>query len=332
MDAFITEHLKGVSRTYAILIPMLPAPLTEPVGLAYLLMRIVDTIEDTPELPTWQRRDRFAALRAALADEKRVIPEELVRPIGETPCERNLMEKIPEVLARIRTLDPLYRDAIGSCAESMIAGVSEFARRSRERGRPYPAIRDARELRSYCYCVAGVVGEMLCAMMAYYLRLPTLNRLRDVAVELGIGLQLVNILKDALKDSQQGRRYLPAVEHPSSQRERGIPLNGAEVTTEASQAEVYRGILEEARRSLRKGVEFVLALPAAARELRSFCGLPIAWGAMTLARAARNPQQAKVGRRAIQSSITRFLQLADDDQALRRWFALMLRCRQPDAR
>lgn len=311
MDALIAQHLHGVSRTYAILIPMLPRALADAVGLAYLLMRIVDTVEDAPELAAEQRRQYFGALEAALADDAVAFPGELAQPIGEIPAERQVMRVIPEILAHVEALEPSYRDAIRTCARSMIAGVREFAERSERRGEPYPAIHDAAELRAYCYCVAGVVGAMLCTMMAHYLRLPTLRALHEVAIELGIGLQLVNILKDALKDSRQGRRYLPTP-------------TGAEV----SHAEVYKAVLDEARHSLQKGAEFVLALPAAARELRSFCGLPIAWGAMTLARTERDPARGKVGRAAILSSIQRFARLASDDEALRRWFARMLRIPQ----
>jgi hypothetical protein len=68
-----------------------------------------------------------------------------------------------------------------------------------------------------------------------------------------------------------------------------------------------------------------MALPPSASALRSFCGLPIAWGAMTLARAERDAGRAKIGRGAISSSIARFKQLATDDQALRGWFASLLR-------
>jgi phytoene/squalene synthetase len=202
----------------------------------------------------------------------------------------------------------VHREAICRCAGEMMTGVREFLDRSERRDMSYPAIRDAQELRSYCYYVAGVVGAMLCSMMAHYLKRPALERLRDVAIELGIGLQLVNILKDALKDSREGRRYLPTG-------------SGGEI----SHAEIYGAVLNEARVSLQRGVEFVMALPASAAALRSFCGLPIAWGAMTLARAERDAGRAKIGRGAIRSSIDRFKQLAADDQALRRWFASLLR-------
>ncbi|MBU0638302.1 MAG: squalene/phytoene synthase family protein [Planctomycetes bacterium] len=307
MDAFVAKHLKGVSRTYAILIPMLPADLANAVGLAYLLMRIVDTLEDAPELSTEQRLHYFTCLETALRENDRAAVEAVAQPVGDLAAECELMLEAPAVLERIRQLDSVYREAAHDCACRMIAGVREFACRAAERELPYPAVRTAAELRSYCYYVAGVVGEMLCGMMAHHLKLPAVNSLREVAVELGIGLQLVNILKDALRDSRQGRRYLPTPD-------------GAAV----SHAEIYRAALQEARASLQRGTEFVLGLPAHAAALRSFCGLPIAWGAMTLTRAERDARQAKIGRGAIHSSIERFRKHASDDKALRRWFASIL--------
>ncbi len=306
MDAFVEKHLHGVSRTYAILVPMLPGRLADAVGVAYLLMRMVDTLEDDPQLTTTQRLRYFDMLDAALAGDD-AAASGLARPLGDTDEERALMGDARDVFARVRGLEPEFRDALCDCARTMSGGVRRLMDRSAERGLPYPAVRDAAELREYCYYVAGVVGEMLCAMMAHYLSLPALNRLREVAVELGIGLQLVNILKDAIRDSAQGRRYLPVAE------------GGA-----AAQAEVYRAVLNEARRSLARGVEFVLALPPTARELRSFCGLPIAWGALTLARAEQDASAAKIGRAAIRGTIDAFGKLASDDQALRQWFSGLL--------
>jgi len=67
------------------------------------------------------------------------------------------------------------------------------------------------DLRDYCYAVAGIVGEMLTEL--FILQTPSLQRaapeLRARAVEFGEALQLVNILKDKLVDSAEGRLYLP---------------------------------------------------------------------------------------------------------------------------
>src|SRR4051794_25848654 len=47
-DAFQARLLAGVSRTFALTIPQLPPALARVVSNAYLLCRIVDTIEDEP--------------------------------------------------------------------------------------------------------------------------------------------------------------------------------------------------------------------------------------------------------------------------------------------
>lgn len=306
MDAFIANHLKGVSRTYAIVIPMLPRGLDEAVGLAYLLMRIVDTLEDAPQLADADRRALLKSLDDVLADSSRCMPE--FPAIGDLDSERQLMRETGDVLIRLARVDPAYRDAAHTCAREMIAGVLMMLDRSAARGVAYPGNRDWAELREYCYYVAGVVGAMLCAMMSHYLAAPALLRLREIAVELGIGLQLVNVLKDTFKDAAQDRRYLPMGEVAGD-----------------SQLEIRRRVLREARGSLERGMEFVLALPATAWELRSFCGLPIAWGAMTLSRAERDATRAKIDRGTILSSIDRFQSLARDDGALRMWFQQLLR-------
>jgi len=54
-DDFQSEMLEGVSRTFALTIPQLPAELCRVVSNAYLLCRIVDTIEDEPVLSGAQK-------------------------------------------------------------------------------------------------------------------------------------------------------------------------------------------------------------------------------------------------------------------------------------
>ena len=301
MDAFVAQHLRGVSRTYALLIPWLPPPLDGIVGTAYLLMRIVDTLEDAPGLTPAGRRAALRQLEGVLKGDQDAATCTL--PVaGELEAERRLMRDAAEVLRRVASLPEPYRSAAQDCACLMSQGVRLLLDRSAERGRPYPAIVDLNELREYCFYVAGVVGEMLCTMMVAHLHLPALRRLRMLAMELGIGLQLVNILKDAGKDARQGRRYLPAAEDPA-----------------ASEAAVYQIALTHARECLRRGIGYVLALPPAARELRTFCGLPIAWGGLTLARAEEDSSHAKITRQQLRSAMDTFARLAADDDALRAW-------------
>lgn len=63
------------------------------------------------------------------------------------------------------------------------------------------------DLRLYCYRVAGTVGLLMAPILGY----------RDeaalaAAVDLGIAMQLTNILRDLAEDAARGRLYLPAEE------------------------------------------------------------------------------------------------------------------------
>ncbi len=60
------------------------------------------------------------------------------------------------------------------------------------------------ELFEYCYRVAAVVGLACIEIFGYVDR-----RARDYALNLGIALQLTNILRDLRTDGERGRIYLP---------------------------------------------------------------------------------------------------------------------------
>ena len=61
------------------------------------------------------------------------------------------------------------------------------------------------DLQLYCYRVASTVGLMCIEIFGY-----KHESTRDFAVNLGIALQLTNILRDIKKDAEDGRIYLPA--------------------------------------------------------------------------------------------------------------------------
>lgn len=65
----------------------------------------------------------------------------------------------------------------------------------------YPTFDD---LRTYCYRVASVVGLICLEIFGY-----SNERAKDAAVDLGIAMQLVNIMRDIKEDASRGRVYLP---------------------------------------------------------------------------------------------------------------------------
>jgi phytoene synthase len=60
------------------------------------------------------------------------------------------------------------------------------------------------ELKEYCYLVASSVG-LMCRQIFGYRN----DSSRDYAIDLGIALQLTNILRDIKEDARRGRIYLP---------------------------------------------------------------------------------------------------------------------------
>jgi phytoene synthase len=60
------------------------------------------------------------------------------------------------------------------------------------------------DLALYCYRVASTIGLIAIEIFGY-----TNPRTRDYAVNLGMALQLVNILRDLESDARRGRLYLP---------------------------------------------------------------------------------------------------------------------------
>ncbi len=63
---------------------------------------------------------------------------------------------------------------------------------------------DFKALQRYCHLVAGVVGEMAAGIFG-----ATAERTYEYARQLGLALQLTNIVRDVGEDARRGRVYLP---------------------------------------------------------------------------------------------------------------------------
>jgi phytoene synthase len=113
--------------------------------------------------------------------------EEIDRCYGGTP-QTPLGRELAEAVARF----PVPRLAL----EAIVAGC-----RMDLTERRYATFAD---LRAYCERVASAVGLASIEIFGY-----TNPRARDYAVELGLALQLTNILRDVAPDAARGRLYVP---------------------------------------------------------------------------------------------------------------------------
>ena len=193
-----------------------------------------------------------------------------------------LVAATPEVLGALADLDVETRAAVIHHARRTAQGMRTFVERSDARG----GLRLASlpELRSYCYVVAGIVGELLTDL--FVLHSPEAARheieraLRDNAVAFGEGLQLVNILKDATDDARDGRAYLPA-DTPRSE------------------------LLSLARHDLHRAVRYVSALQVAGapRGYVEFTALPVILAFATLDVVAHEGPGAKLSRATVLEAV-----------------------------
>jgi farnesyl-diphosphate farnesyltransferase len=235
----VDDLLQKTSRTFAITIPHLPRPTREEVGIAYLLFRIVDTFEDATR---WAPDRRIASIRQFLPLLEAPDPAQArrlsERCASEPPVDHagylELLREIPYVLSRLHALPEQSRRIVAAHAKRSAEGMAEMVSRA-DLDRSL-RLKTIPELRDYCYIVAGIVGEMLTEL--FLLNRP---RLAGAAADLrsrsrlfGEGLQLVNILKDAVLDEREGRIYIP----PAQERQ----------------------VMALAREDLRAATEYTLAL------------------------------------------------------------------------
>jgi len=195
--------LASVSRSFYLSIKVLPAPLREPIGLAYLLARISDTIADAADAP-------IATRLSALEEFRRNIVSGTVRELSvilnaTSEAERRLMKHVPDALAWLAAVSAEDRADIEWVLEIIISG------QGMDLTRDWP-VKTEQELDDYTWRVAGCVGEFWTRVcfrhLPNYARLP-LAEMSALGVRFGKALQLVNILRDQPEDRRNGRVYLP---------------------------------------------------------------------------------------------------------------------------
>jgi farnesyl-diphosphate farnesyltransferase len=193
---------------------MLPEPTRQAVSVAYLLFRIADTFEDAT---TWPRADRIGALEAfarAVAEGDIARLRTLTEGWMKVPPHRHegyleLLRLTPEVVATLAEMKPAVREVLVKHTVRTSQGMAGIVARGDADGNLQ--LSSLEDLKSYCYIVAGIVGELLTGV--FLIDTPQLEEQRAVLeanmIQFGEGLQLVNILKDSGDDAKDGRAYLP---------------------------------------------------------------------------------------------------------------------------
>ena len=300
-EAYQEQILPAVSRTFALTIPQLPPDLSRSVTNAYLLCRVADTIEDEPQIAppdTLLYMERFSDAVAGVADAQ-LLGADLAGKLSQwtIPAERELILNLARVIRVTRQLPMRQQAAIRRCVDTMCHGMHQFQRTASLRGLDTVA-----DLDSYCYYVAGVVGELLTDLFCSHSAEIEVHRaeLSRLAPSFAQGLQMTNILKDVWEDRSRGACWLPREVFTRH----GIDLSHLPPGGGAGFAAGMRELVGLAHAHLRNALEFTLRIPPRETGIRRFCLWAIGLAVLTLRRIAAHPgftagSQVKVSRRTV---------------------------------
>ena len=202
---FYQYWLDTVSRSFALCIPPLEPPFRDHVALAYLLFRVLDTVEDAPFADPWTQQQQFVRLRTFL--ETMPARHEIAAFVSAFPAqltdgERGLLAETTALLEDGHALPAPAREVMFRAIDRMAIGMAAYMRR------PAPLrLVDVEDVSRYCCFVAGVVGEMLTDLWA--LARGARGPGPALAYHFGLFLQKVNILKDQPQDEAAGRFLVP---------------------------------------------------------------------------------------------------------------------------
>ncbi len=304
--AFQMELLEGVSRTFALTIPQLPDSLCKAVANAYLLCRIVDTIEDEVSLSPEQKKffchGFINVVRTCENSEAFATELGPLLSSNTLPAEHVLIHVIPRVVRITHQLDQEQITALSTCVETMAEGMPVFQAENMHSGLPKLADMD-----SYCYYVAGCVGEMLTKLFCHYSPQIALHRdeMLALAVSFGQGLQMTNILKDIWDDAERGVCWLPQ----DIFSEIGYDLKNLNAKTNDENFRIGLGrLISIAHGHLHNALKYTQLIPGHETGIRNFCLWALGMAILTLKKIKQNlgftrSEQVKISRNSVKSTV-----------------------------
>jgi len=214
------RHCEQVTRTqarnFSYGIRLLPGDKRRALSAVYALARRVDDIGDG----TLPAADKLAALADARS-QVAAVGERGAAAAGGDP----VLVALADAAGRFAIPLGAFGDLIDGC-EADVRGVaySTFG-----------------ELEHYCRCVAGSIGRLSLGVFGT----SSMSRAAPLADDLGVALQLTNILRDIREDLSNGRVYLPA----EDQERFGCALSADRPEELCDNAGLERLVLFEAQRA-----------------------------------------------------------------------------------
>lgn len=213
------QLLSSVSRSFYLSMRFLPYAMRPAISVAYLLARATDTVADTVQTECAERLALLSMMGAVIAgDASRDEVSACFGRLGVLAArqkhegEAELLARFPECVAQLAMLTSgerlLVQDVLVTILRGQRWDLEYFAE--------HASVSCPEQVEHYTYMVAGCVGE-------FWTRLGLLTQgavfsthaeeeLLLWGCHYGMGLQLVNILRDREEDRLAGRSYLPSDE------------------------------------------------------------------------------------------------------------------------
>ena len=286
-----THHrlLRGVSRSFYLSIRLLPGALQGPMTVGYLMARATDTVADTTALPQAERLQLLRALMTAIDSPHADLGhcKQALASFADhqsDPSEQALMLALPECLHLLHALSPAdqasVRWVLGHITQGQMLDVERF-------GQGPAALATELALDDYTWLVAGCVGEFwteICERHMPGFATQSTEAMRLAGRAYGMGLQRLNILRDAGADLLAGRCYLPESRLGplglSAERLMWATRTGDAATLQQL-SPLWNDCLQLTRTQLSEGLRYSQCLRH--RRLRLASALPALIGARTLA-------------------------------------------------
>jgi farnesyl-diphosphate farnesyltransferase len=292
LNAEQRQLLGQVSRSFDLSIRLLPAALQAPVAIGYLLARATDTVADTTALPL-DERQVLLTLMSQTIEASQACTNRTTQLIHLTqtfaakqtdPHERALMQALPQCLPLLYTLSEADQTSVRQVLSHITQGQQLDMARF---GPGLHALTTEAELTHYTWLVAGCVGEFWTELSGRHLpgysQLPQAEMMR-IGRSYGMGLQRLNIIRDAGADLAGGRCYWPV----ETLAQAGLtPELLAETARSGSKegmqalAPLYTRWLDQTQDQLADGMRYALALKPL--RLRLASALPALIGMRTVA-------------------------------------------------
>ena len=290
------DHLNRVSRSFAFCIARLEGDLRPWVSLAYLLCRILDTIEDA----LWDSQakqdnsfSRFDSFLHVMPARDLVNAWSLDFPQEIPEGEKILIKDAYFIFERFHAQPQPVKTVLLRAIKNMRRGMQRFSTANGKK----VELKNIAEVNQYCFFVAGLVGELLTELLHIHRKLPgaVAESLLLSSHHFGLFLQKVNLLKDQAADEKEGRFLVPS-------------------RTE---------LLASLRKNADGALAYILRIPAQEKGFRLFCAWSLFLGLSALPWAQKGFRLGLVNKipRIFTERLLHLVEsIIDDNQALQRLF------------